>query len=76
MDCKKVEKVIFRFIYGESGEHELRRIKEHLDRCGECEKERLIIADILEQLRNGLADDPVPAGFRERVLALIHQEAG
>ncbi len=75
MDCKMVERVIFRFIYGESDAHELKKLKEHLDRCGECRKERDIIADILHQLKIGLPDDPVPDGFRERVLARIEQEA-
>jgi len=72
MDCKKVQQKIFRFIYGESDEHELRQIKSHLDRCGDCRAESELIADILTQLRNGLPDDPVPDGFKERVLQRIN----
>jgi anti-sigma factor (TIGR02949 family) len=74
MDCKMVERVIFRFIYGESDAHELQKMKEHLDRCGQCRKERDIIAEILAQLKQGLPDEPVPEGFRERVLARINNE--
>jgi predicted anti-sigma-YlaC factor YlaD len=74
MDCRKVERVIFRFIYGESDAYELRKIKEHLDRCGDCRKERDIISDILEQLKCGVPDDPIPDGFRERMLARIRGE--
>lgn len=75
MDCKMVERVIFRFVYGESDSHELNKMKEHLDRCGECRKQRDIIIDILDQLKRGLPDDPVPEGFRERVLQRIREEA-
>lgn len=71
MDCKKVQQKIYRFIYGESDEHELRQIKAHLDRCGDCMAESALIADILTQLKNGLPDDPVPEGFKERVLERI-----
>jgi anti-sigma factor (TIGR02949 family) len=72
MDCKKVQQQIFRFIYGESDEHELRHIKAHLDRCGDCQAESALIADILTQLKDALPDDPVPDGFKERVLQRIH----
>jgi anti-sigma factor (TIGR02949 family) len=75
MDCKMVERVIYRFIYGESDSHELTKMKQHLDRCGECRKQRDIIEDILQQLKRGLPDDPVPEGFRERVLQRIFDEA-
>jgi anti-sigma factor (TIGR02949 family) len=76
MDCRKIERVIFRFIYGESDADELRKIKEHLDRCGECRREREIIEEILVALKNGLPEDPVPEGFRERMLLRIQAEAG
>ena len=39
MDCKMVQQKIFRFIYGESDAHELRKVKEHLELCNECLKE-------------------------------------
>jgi len=72
MDCKMVQQKIYRFIYGESDKDELRMIKAHLERCGACRAEQALIADILEQLRNGMPDDPVPHGFKERVLERIH----
>lgn len=75
MDCKAIQQVIFRFIYGESSADELRHIKAHLDRCGECRKESEIIAEILERLKGALPDEPVPDGFRERMLARIHAAA-
>lgn len=71
MDCRMVQKLIFRFIYGEADAYELRKIKEHLDICRRCRRESEIIADILEQLRLGLPEDPVPEGFRTRVLARV-----
>jgi anti-sigma factor (TIGR02949 family) len=74
MDCKMVERVIYRFIYGESDTHELVKIKEHLERCGECRRERELIEEILEQIKAALPEDPVPAGFRERMLARINNE--
>jgi mycothiol system anti-sigma-R factor len=71
MDCKAIEREIFRFIYGEGDADRLRRIKAHLDVCGHCARERDIITGILAQLKDGYPDDPVPAGLRERVLASI-----
>jgi anti-sigma factor (TIGR02949 family) len=71
MDCKAVQNIIFRYLYGESSADELRHIKTHLDRCRECRAESDIIADILERLRAGLPEDPVPEGFKERMLARI-----
>lgn len=75
MDCKMVERVIYRYIYGESDATELRKIKDHLDRCGECRRESAIIADILEHMKQAIPDDPVSDGFKERILARIHAEA-
>jgi anti-sigma factor (TIGR02949 family) len=72
MDCKMVQQKIFKFIYGESDPDELRLINAHLERCGDCRAERELIADILEQLKRGMPDDPVPQGFKERVLERIH----
>ena len=71
MDCKAVQNVIFRYLYGESSVDELRHIKAHLDRCRQCRAESDIIADILERLREGLPDEPVPEGFKERMLERI-----
>lgn len=76
MDCKMVQQKIYSFIYGESSEHELRKIKEHLERCGDCSKEYALIEDILAQMKSSLPDDPVPDGFRERVLDNIRMLAG
>jgi anti-sigma factor (TIGR02949 family) len=75
MDCKMVERVIYRFIYGESDAHELKKIKEHLERCGECRRERDLIEEILGQLKEALPEAPVPDGFRERMLARIKTES-
>jgi mycothiol system anti-sigma-R factor len=71
MDCKKIEQVIFRFLYGEANIEELRHIKEHLDRCGHCRRESEIIALILSQLKDSMTPEPVPEGLKERVLAKI-----
>jgi anti-sigma factor (TIGR02949 family) len=67
-----VQQKIYGFIYGESDEYELRKIKEHLEICKACAKEYALIEDILKQLRKGLPDDPIPDGFKERVLDRIH----
>jgi hypothetical protein len=67
-----VQKVIFRFIYGEADAYELRKVKEHLDVCQRCRRESEIIADILDQIRLGLPEEPVPEGFRTRVLERVH----
>jgi anti-sigma factor (TIGR02949 family) len=75
MDCKAIQQVIFRFIYGESSADELRKIKAHLDRCGDCKAEGEVIAEILEKLKGALPDEPVPDGFRERMLARIQAVA-
>ncbi len=70
-----IENVIYRFIYGESSADELRSIKVHLDKCGHCKHESSIIEDILQQLKKGVADEPLPEGLRERVLGKIHSKA-
>ena len=71
MDCKMVQQRIFSFIYGESDAHELRKIKEHLDLCGACRREREIIDEILGKVKEGLSEEPVPSGFRQRVLTRV-----
>jgi len=75
MDCRKVEQVIFRFLYGEASVDELRHIKLHLDKCGHCRRESEIIAMILSQLKDSMTADPVPEGLKERVLAKIHSSS-
>lgn len=70
-----IEKVIYRFIYGESSTEELRHIKKHLDLCGHCVREKSIIEEILQQLKDGVEEEPLPDGLRDRVLEKIHSEA-
>jgi anti-sigma factor (TIGR02949 family) len=72
VDCKAVQQVIYKFIYGEGSADELRRIKAHLDRCKNCAAEASIIEDILVKLKDGLPEEPVPLDFRDRVLTRIH----
>jgi anti-sigma factor (TIGR02949 family) len=75
MDCKAIEREIFRFIYGEGDVVRLQRIKDHLDKCNHCTRERDIITDILAKLKDGYPDEPLPEGLRERILAYIHTAA-
>jgi len=72
MDCKAVQQVIFRFIYGECDSYTLQKVKEHLDVCGACRRERDIIQEILTKLKDGLVEEPVPESFRQRVMARVH----
>jgi anti-sigma factor (TIGR02949 family) len=72
MDCKMVQQRIYRFIYGESDAHELSQIKDHLEHCGGCRREREIIEEILAKIKQGLTDEPVPITFKQRVLARVH----
>lgn len=74
MDCRKVETVIYRFLYGEANIEELRHIKIHLDKCGHCYRESEIIAEILGQLKDSMESEPVPEGMRDRLLAKIHSD--
>lgn len=74
MDCKAIQQQIFNFIYGEGTPFELRKTKEHLDKCGHCKEESKIIEQILRRLSEGIEDDPVPEGFRERVLECLRKE--
>lgn len=76
MDCKAVQKVIFRFVYGESDQTELLQVKRHLDRCRECEQERELIGSILDKIKIAASSDnaeDLPTGCRERILAAIHR---
>jgi predicted anti-sigma-YlaC factor YlaD len=69
--CKEVEELILKFACGEAGPTELAEVKEHLDRCVGCRRERDILADILDQLKGCQAECCIPDGFRERVLVRI-----
>jgi hypothetical protein len=75
MDCKAVQKVIYRFVYGESDAVELQQIKRHLERCKDCEKERALINDILDRISAGAENDTerMPTDCRNRILAAIHR---
>jgi mycothiol system anti-sigma-R factor len=75
MDCKAIQQLIFRYLYGEASVDELRHIKAHLDRCGHCREESDMIAEILEKLKEALPDEEVPDGFKERMLARIRATA-
>lgn len=74
MDCKKIQHVIFRYIYGESDEVELRMVKAHLDRCTECRREREIIAGILSQVRGCFSVEEPPPGLREKTLDKVKSD--
>lgn len=81
MDCKAVQKVIYRFVYGESDSTELLQVKRHLDRCRECEQERALIGDILSRIKDVAESEKsesqaLPEGCRERILSAIHQNLG
>lgn len=74
MDCKKIQRVIYRFIYGESDEFELLHIKAHLDRCSECRREREIIAGILDQVRGAITIEAPPEGMCDRMRERLQSE--
>jgi predicted anti-sigma-YlaC factor YlaD len=76
MDCKAVQKVIYRFVYGESDSTELLQVKRHLDRCRECDTERELISDILSKIRSvaeSETSEALPEGCRDRILSAIHK---
>jgi predicted anti-sigma-YlaC factor YlaD len=68
MDCKKIQHVIFRFIYGEADEIELRQVQTHLERCKECRKEREIIAGLLAKVRGCFCAEKTPEHLRQNLL--------
>jgi len=74
MDCKKIQRVIFRFIYGESDGLELMSIKAHLDRCSECRRESEIIDGILMQIRGAVNIDAPPAGICDRMRERVRKD--
>jgi predicted anti-sigma-YlaC factor YlaD len=76
MDCRNIQRVIYRFIYNESDERELLAVKAHLDKCQTCREEAEAIAGILRRLKGGAQPDPVPEGAKERMLKEIHRRAG
>ncbi len=78
MDCKKIQQVIYRFIYGESNTIELRKIKAHLERCSSCQEERLIIEEILVQLKTEAtaAKEDCPECVKDRMLDGIKRKIG
>lgn len=77
MDCKKIQQVIYRFIYGEGNTVELRRIKAHLEQCKGCQEERLIIEDILVQLKEKAAEaEECPECVKDRMLENLKRRMG
>lgn len=70
LDCETVLRLMFAYLDGEleAGEH--RDVSDHLERCRSCfsraEFERRLKAHLA-----GLAPEPVPAAFEERVRGLI-----
>ena len=76
MDCNKIQQVIYRFIYGESNTIELRKISAHLERCSSCQEERLIIEEILVQLKSEAVEEPCPECVKDRLLEGIKRKIG
>lgn len=76
MDCRNIQRVIYRFIYNESDERELKAVKAHLDKCHQCREEAETIAGILRRLKSGAEPEPVPEGAKDRMLKEIHRRAG
>jgi anti-sigma factor (TIGR02949 family) len=73
MDCKAIEREIYQFIYGDGDADKLRRIKEHLDKCGACVRERDLIAEILVKIKDALPAEELPEGCRERMLEKLRE---
>jgi predicted anti-sigma-YlaC factor YlaD len=75
MDCRNIERIIYRFIYKETDERELLAVKAHLDKCKECREHAETIAAILRKLKEGAQMEAVPETARERMLREIHRKA-
>jgi anti-sigma factor (TIGR02949 family) len=75
MDCRNIQRVIYRYIYEEASERELMAVKTHLDKCQECREEAEAIAGILRRLKEGAQMEAVPQTARERMLKEIHRKA-
>lgn len=71
MDCKKVQDVIFNFVYGESSEAELEATRDHLEKCGDCARERQVIEKLLSKIKGCEAQEPVSDDCRNRMLSKI-----
>ncbi len=67
MNCGEIRQKIYLFYYGELSASELKDIYEHLSNCNHCDKERRIIAQILEVLQNGFKDEEPPMGLKEKI---------
>jgi predicted anti-sigma-YlaC factor YlaD len=79
MDCKAVQRAIYRFVYGEGDEHELVEMRNHLDRCKECREEQALIDSILAKLHAHATEERcacLPDGCRERMLDGIRRNIG
>lgn len=71
MDCKKIQDVIFNFVYGESSEAELEATRDHLEKCGDCARERQVIEKLLSRIKSCDEGEAVPEDCRDRMLSKI-----
>ena len=71
MDCKKIQDVIFNFVYGESSEAELEATRDHLEKCGDCARERAVIERLLSKIKSSDQQEPVSDDVRNRMLNKI-----
>ncbi len=71
MDCKKIQDVIFNFVYGESSEAELLATRDHLEKCGDCAREKQVIEKLLDKIKNCEAQETVTEDCRDRMLSKI-----
>lgn len=71
MDCKKIQDVIFNFVYGESSEAELEATRDHLEKCGDCARERQVIEKLLSKIKSTNDHEAVTDDCRNRMLNKI-----
>ncbi|MEZ5337020.1 MAG: zf-HC2 domain-containing protein [bacterium] len=76
MDCKKIQDVIFNFVYGESSEAELEATRDHLEKCGDCARERQVIEKLLSKIKNCEPQESVSDDCRNRMLSKIKSSLG
>ena len=74
MDCKQVADKIYQYLDGKLSDEELFGIKEHLDVCHECEREREVIQMIFEKL-NLFRQELPPPDVKEKVMRQIRESA-
>lgn len=71
MNCGELRQKVYLFYYGELSAEELEDIYIHLQSCNKCEEEKNLIARILEILKDGLVDEPVPLTIREKIFSRL-----